>query len=99
MTPGEFIATFPCLEQINGFLWGTRNWSEENYGAALEVIEPYRLDLLKGKVVPGRTHDDLAYTYVLKRKPRLKAGRTPVDIETTLREMASERHTQIQERG
>lgn len=81
MNVHEFIASRPCLEEIDGFLdglrlqarrpdiWGADRAEKPNDPDVLAALSRYKADLMDGKEVP---HEGRGRAYIYKR------GRKPV---------------------
>lgn len=92
MTPDDFINGSPCLEEIDGYMFGLR-WQIDNAerlkipaqfdeitSDILKPIEDYRRKLLKGEVVPAATKLPRRWKYAHRRKPVPVAAPPPMEL-------------------
>ena len=72
----EFIATGPCIEEMQGYrdaLIERGEWNDEDQAGWLKA----RDRLMSGKEMPRPSHMDRAYIYQRGKKAKLKPRRRP----------------------
>lgn len=76
MTPAQFVACRPCLEEIDGYLHrlNTPGVTQELLDTdGLKLIEEWRRKLLRGKVLPAETKLPRNYDYKRNHRPVRRA--------------------------
>jgi len=72
ITVQGFLDEFPCLQEVDGYLWGLKEWGDGVPPETLRLVEGYRQQLLKGKIIPRESRMERKYEYIRGKPPRLR---------------------------
>lgn len=78
MQPDEFIRTRPCLDELEGYMFGIKAQGITLSGDDLVRLEEYRKELMKGTMMPARTMLNGQMWQYRHRKPPIKR-KTPYE--------------------
>jgi hypothetical protein len=80
----DFLQQRPCLEEIDGYLWGWRQLYGQPPAEVIGPIEKRRAELKTGKVLPTPYWKDRKYIYRKGKPPKIHPRfRHEVEMEHT----------------
>lgn len=65
----RLVLSHPCIEEIDGFLLGTRLQLGHVPTEVMAIIEGYRRALMRGRVLPADSRCARSWVYKRNRKP------------------------------